>query len=147
MNKERRFSEILDGTSNVFAAGEVSHVPIQTVGGTNYGSPRNYLYGHITTNGGAQCTNLGPNQNGPFNHLRATRKKLNGPVVGGDLHRAFHSNHPGGAQFLMCDGSVRFISENIAHTNTNYAANLLSGPFGLYQRLGAIADGQTVSDF
>lgn len=145
MNTQRKFNDILDGTSNVFAAGEVSYIPFQKVGSTSYGSQRNYLYGNITTSGGAQCASLGATTNGPFCHLRSTRKKLNGPVIGGDLHRAFHSRHPGGAQFLFCDGSVRFISENIAHTGTNYAANRLNGPFGLYQRLGAIADGQTVS--
>ncbi len=91
----------------------------------------------------APCTNLGENQNGPYNHLRSTRKKLNGPVVGGDVHRAFHSYHAGGAQFALADGSVRFISENIAHSNSNIVdASSLSGigsngVFGLYQRLGA----------
>jgi prepilin-type N-terminal cleavage/methylation domain-containing protein/prepilin-type processing-associated H-X9-DG protein len=145
MNKERRFSDILDGTSNVIAVGEVSWHP---------GEPnRSFLYGNITTGGGPLCENLGENQNGPYNHLRATRKKLNGPAVGGDVHRAFHSYHPGGAQFTLADGSVRFISENIAHTNSNFvdAASLSgigsNGVFGLYQRLGGISDGHPISSY
>jgi prepilin-type N-terminal cleavage/methylation domain-containing protein len=146
LNKERRFSDILDGTSNVVAVGEVSWHP---------GEPnRSFLYGNITTGGGPLCTNLGENQNGPYNHLRSTRKKLNGPAVGGDVHRAFHSHHPGGAHFTLADGSVRFINENIAHTNTNFNnpqglnGNDASGnPFGLYQRLGGISDGKPLSSY
>lgn len=42
----------------------------------------------------------------------------------------FKSQHIGGAQFLMGDGSVHFISENIDH--------------GVYNNLGAKADGNTV---
>ncbi|MBL8809874.1 MAG: DUF1559 domain-containing protein [Planctomycetaceae bacterium] len=43
----------------------------------------------------------------------------------------FRSRHTGGAQFLLGDGAVRFISENIDHTT--------------YNRLGAKADGQVVT--
>lgn len=49
------------------------------------------------------------------------------PLVGG-----FSSFHPGGANFLMADGSVRFVSERIDHT--------------VYRRLGHRADGELVSD-
>jgi hypothetical protein len=44
---------------------------------------------------------------------------------------AFRSRHVGGAQFLLGDGAVRFISENIDHE--------------AYNRLGAKADGLTVT--
>jgi hypothetical protein len=47
----------------------------------------------------------------------------------------------------MGDGAVRFISENIDNSSTNYTAAVLNGPYGTYQRLGAIADGQVVGDF
>ena len=43
----------------------------------------------------------------------------------------FGSRHPGGANFAMCDASVRFISENI---------DSQSSPPGTYQRLGNRAD-------
>ena len=44
---------------------------------------------------------------------------------------AFRSRHVGGAQFLLGDGAVRFISENIDHE--------------AYNRLGAKSDGLTVT--
>lgn len=45
----------------------------------------------------------------------------------------FSSNHVGGAQFVLGDGSVRFISENIDH--------------GLYQSLATIQGGEIVGEF
>ncbi len=49
------------------------------------------------------------------------------------LEIVFSSFHDGGAHFLMGDGAVRFISENINLT--------------LYQRLSQIADGNTIGEF
>ncbi len=63
-------------------------------------------------------------------------------------HRTAGSAHVGGAQFVLGDGSVRFISENIQHTartwaqmgnNNNNAFDALNG----FSR----ADGQTVGDY
>jgi len=45
----------------------------------------------------------------------------------------FKSRHPGGAQFVMADGAVRFIDENIDFRN--------------YNRLGDRRDGETVTEF
>ncbi len=149
VNQTRRIAEVTDGTSNVIAVGEVSWQPQITVGSTNYGSERNFQFGNITTAGGPNCNQVGPAANGPFNHLRSTRQKLNGPLIGGNVHRAFHSLHTGGGHFLLTDGSVRFISENIDHTNTNIGANdaNLNGPYGNYQRLAGIGDGQVLGEF
>jgi prepilin-type N-terminal cleavage/methylation domain-containing protein len=52
---------------------------------------------------------------------------------------AFSSRHKGGAHFLLGDGTVRFISENIASGNG-------SEP-GLYQNLGSRSDGRTIGTF
>ncbi|HEV8067796.1 MAG TPA: DUF1559 domain-containing protein, partial [Planctomycetaceae bacterium] len=43
----------------------------------------------------------------------------------------FRSNHPGGGLFLLCDGSVQFLSENIDMT--------------VYTGLSTIQGGETVS--
>jgi len=54
---------------------------------------------------------------------------------------AFGSLHPGGANFLMVDGSVRFISQNVSFANSADPQQL-----GLYQRLARRADRQPISD-
>ncbi|MDB5346670.1 MAG: prepilin-type cleavage/methylation protein [Schlesneria sp.] len=151
VNSSIGFRNITDGSSNVFAVGEVRWIPSGTdAAAAAYGSDRQFIYGNVTTGGGPKCDNNGPNNNGFHLHNRWTRQKMNGPLLGANnLERSFHSAHTGGAHFLMGDGSVRFVSDNIDHTNTNYVAATpnLSGPYGTYQRLAGINDGQVVSDF
>lgn len=151
VNTSTSFRSITDGTSNVFAIGEVRWIPNGTdASAAAYGSDRQFVYGHVTTGGGPKCDNNGTNNNGFHLHNRWTRQKMNGPLLGSaNLERSFHSAHTGGAHFLLGDGSVRFVSENIDHTGTNYVASPsnLNGPYGLYQRLAGTNDGQIVSDF
>jgi prepilin-type N-terminal cleavage/methylation domain-containing protein/prepilin-type processing-associated H-X9-DG protein len=147
VNSFRKIAEVTDGTSNVMLVGEVSYRPSQTISGTAYGSDRQFILGSQVTTGGTLCGNNAVGTNGAWLHMRSPRKKLNGPLVGGDLHRAFHSYHTGGAHFLFCDGSVRFISENIDHSGTNFSGTNENGPYGIYQRLGAMNDGQLTGDF
>jgi prepilin-type N-terminal cleavage/methylation domain-containing protein len=149
VNETRQIRDITDGTSNVIAVGEVAWNDLIMIGTANHGSDRNFMYGNVGNMGGAQCDGTGANTAGAHNHLRGTRKKMNGPLIGGGLHLAFHSSHTGGAHFLLGDGSVRFISENIDHSGTNVGGMLqnLNGAYGTYQRLGAINDGQVVGEF
>ena len=55
-------------------------------------------------------------------------------------YTAFSSQHTGGAQFLLADGSVRFISENIA-------TGLPNMPGSTYQNLANRSDGQVIGEF
>ncbi len=149
VNGSVSFRDVTDGTSNVIMIGEVRYIPnVTDVAGNTVGSSRQYVYGNVTTGGGPQCSNNAYNNNGAHNHIRSTRHKLNGPLIGGStLHRAFHSLHTGGAQFLLADGSVRFLSENVDHSGTNYSAAVVNGPYGTYQRLAGMNDGQVLGEF
>ncbi|MEX0726927.1 MAG: DUF1559 domain-containing protein [Planctomycetaceae bacterium] len=85
---------IIDGSSNTLLAGEVTHM--RTIQGVATGNTTDQLL----ANSCMSSTVMGINWPG-----RGT-----GWPAGG----AFASTHEGGAQFLLCDGAVRFVSENIS---------------------------------
>ncbi|MES2789482.1 MAG: DUF1559 domain-containing protein [Planctomycetota bacterium] len=141
VNLGLRFRDFTDGLSNCMLVGE-----------THWNQTRNnLLYGSVQNGGGADCTDLSEYRTNPYNHLRTTNAFMNAtkdeyPVK---YFTAFASMHAGGAQFLMGDGSVRFITESIENTSTNIndPGVTANGPYGLYQRLSAIADGQVLGEY
>jgi type II secretory pathway pseudopilin PulG len=80
---------------------------------------------------------------------------------GGDTTRtrfAASSNHPGGAQFALTDGSVRFVSETIpinpaataralANTGNGCTTGVDTGPGWVYNNLCARDDAEVVSNY
>lgn len=61
---------------------------------------------------------------------------------------AASSYHTGGAQVLLADGSVRFISENIDTGNLAVSTTLGGrSPYGVWGALGTKAGGETVGEF
>jgi prepilin-type N-terminal cleavage/methylation domain-containing protein/prepilin-type processing-associated H-X9-DG protein len=107
-----RMRDLTDGTSNTLMIGErtggvklyykntVANLPA-VIGQTNGGSWADALAFEHWLQGSLYD---GSGNGGPA--AMATNIRGNG----------FHSFHTGGCQFAMCDGSVRFISENVSQT-------------------------------
>ncbi len=108
-----RFNDILDGTSNTFAMMEMLQAP--SPAGTT--DRRGRVWNDDTA-----CyqisTELSPNSLAPDRGNCVDNPKLNLPCVdGGAIPQytlASRSRHPGGVQVLLCDGSVRFVSNSIS---------------------------------
>jgi prepilin-type processing-associated H-X9-DG protein len=119
-----RFQDITDGTANVIAMGEVR--PWCGDHARNGWMHSNAIWFATTapinfnTCPGERGLNANDLSNPPCNTLQSWNTSM-----------GFKSLHPGGAQFVFCDGSVHFLPETI-----NYDS---------YQRLGERADGRPVS--
>lgn len=93
--KSSRLQDLLDGTSNTWLIGETDFKP-RGVPSTMYGGV--WAYGFIGYTWGTTFH--------PFNKHNWTTT----------VYGAFRSEHPGGANFALGDGSVRFIAESIDPT-------------------------------
>jgi prepilin-type N-terminal cleavage/methylation domain-containing protein/prepilin-type processing-associated H-X9-DG protein len=109
-----RLSDITDGLSSTFAVGEVvpswcNHTWWWWFNGTTAtcGTPLNYVSDYIRAD--------------PLNRSLETQA--------GDWpnNYSFHSRHPGGANFSLCDGSVRFVPDSINITTYRMLANMSDG--------------------
>jgi len=127
-----QFRDITDGTSNTLLVGERSW----KVGNTNIYAGSLFVVRDM--NGGGPAQQHG--DQGMLGAMGATITSINGdPTV--ELNRQmFSSQHKGGAQFVLADGGVKFISENIDHDLTNAIDSTL-------ERLVGISDGQVIGEF
>jgi prepilin-type N-terminal cleavage/methylation domain-containing protein/prepilin-type processing-associated H-X9-DG protein len=130
-NGAAALTEITDGTSSTIAIGESKQDHTSSAYGPYWGSGTHTAVQGYT--GGVWSPTLPPdgfNVNYPWG-------RVVDQAVGraGQLQYAwgFGSWHDGGANFVMCDGSVRFINDGIS--------------FALFQALNTVAGGEVVSGF
>ncbi|HUG93218.1 MAG TPA: DUF1559 domain-containing protein [Planctomycetaceae bacterium] len=113
VNSHIRISDMLDGASNTFGVGERR---FDWPDGTHKGGIWAGKYAPVAYGSNIwSCVDVPPHR------------------INGNKEWAFSSFHPGGAHFLLCDGSVRFISEQINGTT--------------YERLAQRNDNQPTGEF
>jgi len=132
-NSRIRMRDVTDGTSNTFMALERDTALRPAISGgrnafTTMGAVWAGTSAPVTGSGRVDVSYTDFKVAGTFD----PKFPINGSATKGDL-RTLSSQHVGGIQALMADGSVRFVNEN-----TN---------FTLLQYLGQRDDGQTIGDW
>jgi prepilin-type N-terminal cleavage/methylation domain-containing protein/prepilin-type processing-associated H-X9-DG protein len=128
-----KMAAVTDGTSNTFMFGERCGY---YDAGTALVLPRGK--GYLATSAGHGRVNRKMNEFYPEAKKATSSNYLSG----------FSSEHPGGANFSMCDGSVQFISDSIHYDKADYKTSTQSYTpelIGTYQSLATRNDGNPVS--
>jgi len=141
-DSSRKLRDITDGTSNTLLVGERARVF-----GTGLKS-----CGAIWPGLGVSSAAVHGIANYPINtNWNGTSEQFEG--VGGNCtssnatRMVFSSMHTGGAHFLLCDGAIRLISENIQTQPSIDTTFFQSSSNHLYQNLANYSDGNVVGEF
>jgi prepilin-type N-terminal cleavage/methylation domain-containing protein/prepilin-type processing-associated H-X9-DG protein len=146
-NSQIRMADIIDGTSNTLAIGEADTLIRRSgawvgVANTN-GMAHSSVY-FVLSWAGARLNQPAGSPFPPSGNSGSPDENHGFNTPPG-ANQGFGSLHPGGANFCLADGSVRFISETIEHRPVYSATGV--GPtqqLGLYQRLMCRDDGQPI---
>jgi prepilin-type N-terminal cleavage/methylation domain-containing protein len=98
LNSKFRFTDIADGSSNTFLLLELAHFANHSWGPANTGT-NPFFFVHHFSEGYAACCDHNGNATPPNTTIWNTR--------------AAFSDHPGGLQAALCDGSVVWVSNGI----------------------------------
>jgi len=134
-NSGFRFRDITDGTSNTILIGEVEGDSRTD----NAGFP---VWAQISGSGSARRWQVAS-----YGHIN---KPINFGLTAsgceaGECDESYQSRHPGGAQFVLADASVRFIPETIeTGTRMPWAADPVDGA---WLKLCLRNDGQVIGEF
>jgi prepilin-type N-terminal cleavage/methylation domain-containing protein/prepilin-type processing-associated H-X9-DG protein len=129
-----RIRDVTDGTSNVIGMGEIrqdcgGYQMLECCSGTGGGwgwmDPQGMQYSMLPPINWETCPGEGAGATPEDASCNGAQNETMG--------YGFRSRHTGGAHFLLMDGSVRFISENIDYLN--------------YNRLGDRRDGGVLGEF
>jgi prepilin-type N-terminal cleavage/methylation domain-containing protein/prepilin-type processing-associated H-X9-DG protein len=125
-------ADVIDGTSSTFLATERRYIGF---GGAVWGGVSRFTEQPMLPD------------DGPFGVVANFTPRINSGNIDSaqtstSVQYGASSMHPGGCNFLMCDGAVRFISENIQSV-----PNALPMYWGVYQKLGSRNDRLSVGNF
>ena len=141
-NSKINMRDITDGTSNTLLVGERAwkYGPVTVGAATAFGFSASICDQSSSANvKAAAMAAIGLGYNG----INWSANNL--------VHqtRGFSSAHTGGAQFLLCDGSVRLISENIDYRSTDNAAltDMTLHASSTFARLLVREDGLIIGEF
>ncbi|MCA9143346.1 MAG: DUF1559 domain-containing protein [Planctomycetaceae bacterium] len=143
-----RFRDMTDGSSNVIALGERRWrlKTTGTGGGTQFIAGAGNTFGRrpLVSLTAPDLDSFGDVLGGGIVTINQLDAAFTTPATAPPLRRGFSSQHPGGAQFALGDGSVRFISETIEHLPDTAGC---ATPNSTFEYLLAIQDGIPVGEY